>query len=75
MTRPKLNRKRTAATTPPSVARKLFRRREAAEVLGTSINMLKHLERLGKLRPVRLGARDVFYRADEVEALAEGGER
>jgi hypothetical protein len=53
-------------------ARRLYRRRTAAEILDTSINMLKKLERKGKLTAVRLGGRDVFYRAEEVDALARG---
>jgi hypothetical protein len=31
--------------------------------------MLKKLEKAGKLTPVKLGARDVFYRVEQVEAL------
>lgn len=52
--------------------RRLYRRRHAAELLDTSITMLKRLEAAGKLRVIRLGGRDVFYQAEQVEALAQG---
>lgn len=52
--------------------RRLYRRATAAALLDTSINMLKRLEKQGKLTPLRLGGRDIFYRADEVDALAAG---
>ncbi|HEY7248687.1 MAG TPA: hypothetical protein VH678_32895 [Xanthobacteraceae bacterium] len=57
------------ATTP---GRQLYRRATAAMILDTSVTMLKKLEREGRLTPVRLGGRDVFYRASEVDALANG---
>jgi predicted site-specific integrase-resolvase len=50
--------------------RRLVRRRTAAEELGTSISMMKRLERDGKLTPIRLRTRDVFYPAEQVAALA-----
>ncbi|MFZ1885542.1 MAG: hypothetical protein WAU53_18580 [Rhodoplanes sp.] len=53
------------------IARRLYRRATAAAVLDTSINMMKRLEKEGKLTPVRLGSRDVFYLVDQVAALAE----
>jgi predicted site-specific integrase-resolvase len=53
-------------------ARRLYRRATAAEILDTSITMMKRLEREGRLTPVRLGGRDVFYPADEVHRLADG---
>jgi hypothetical protein len=56
------------ASRPPM----LYPRREAARLLGSSITMLKRLERTGRLHPVRLGSKNVFYRADEIEALARG---
>jgi predicted site-specific integrase-resolvase len=52
--------------------RRLYRRRHAAELLDTSITMLKRLEAAGKLRVIRLGGRDVYYPAEQVEALAQG---
>lgn len=52
----------------------LFSRRSAAELLNTSIDTIKRLEKLGRLTPVRLtGAKSsVFLRADELFALAQG---
>jgi predicted site-specific integrase-resolvase len=47
-----------------------MKRRQAAQVLDTSISTLKALEKSGKLKPRRIGARHVFYAVDEVEALA-----
>ena len=44
------------------------------EVLDCSLNMVKRLEAGGKLRKIRLGTRDVFHDANQVEALASGGE-
>jgi hypothetical protein len=46
-------------------ARRLYRRRTAAEILNTSISMMKKLEKEGRLKPVRLGSR----RAEQIEAL------
>ena len=54
------------------IRRRLYRRATAAAVLDTSINMLKRLEADGKLTVIRLGGRDVFYPATQVEALASG---
>jgi hypothetical protein len=34
--------------------------------------MMKRLEREGRLTPIRLGGRDVFYRVAEIEALERG---
>jgi hypothetical protein len=57
---------------PTKAARKLYRRATAAAMLDTSVTMMKKLEAAGKLTPVRLGSRDVFYKAEQVEALAAG---
>jgi hypothetical protein len=56
-------------TMPP---KKLYRRRTAAEVLDCDIQMLKQLEKQGRLHPIRLNRLHVFYRSEEVEALARG---
>jgi predicted site-specific integrase-resolvase len=56
----------------PNPPRRLVRRKRAAETLDTSITMLKRLEREGRLTVVRLGARDVFYPAEQIDALARG---
>jgi hypothetical protein len=53
-------------------AKKLLRRATAARVLDTSVTMMKRLEAMGRVRPIRLGGRDVFYAASEIEALARG---
>lgn len=57
---------------PRMPARLLIRRARAARVLDISINMLKRLEKSGRLTPVRIGSRDIFYAVREVEALAAG---
>jgi predicted site-specific integrase-resolvase len=58
------------------IERKLYRRATAAALLDTSVTMMKRLEREGRLTAVRLGGRDVFYRAQEIERLlAEEQER
>jgi hypothetical protein len=49
----------------------LVKRRRAIELLDTSLNGVKKLEKLGKLTPVRLGSRDVCYRLEQFEALAK----
>jgi predicted site-specific integrase-resolvase len=54
------------------VVRRLYRRSTAAQILDTSVKMLRRLEEAGKLTVVRLGNRDVHYPAHEVEALAQG---
>jgi hypothetical protein len=64
---PKVERKK------PKVARKLYRRATAAAMLDSSVTMMKRLEGEGRLTPVRLGSRDVFYNAEQIEALAQGG--
>jgi len=51
-------------------SRRLYRRSTAAAILDCSVKMLRRLEREGKLKVVRLGQRDVFYPAEQVEALA-----
>lgn len=56
----------------PANQRRLVRRATAAEILDTSLSMLKRLEREGRLTPVRLGARDIYYSAEEIEVLASG---
>ena len=53
-------------------AQRLVRRAHAAELLDCHISLLKRIERAGKLKPIRLGTRDVFYRAEQVDALASG---
>jgi predicted DNA-binding transcriptional regulator AlpA len=50
--------------------RRLYRRRTSMELLDCSLSMLKRLENEGTLKKVRLGSRDVFHLADEVDALA-----
>ena len=50
--------------------RRLFRRKTTMEVLDCSLNMVKRLEQAGKLRKIRLGTRDVFHDAEQVESLA-----
>lgn len=52
----------------------LCTRREAAEMLGRSIDTVKRFERAGKLKPVRLGSAKnavVSIRISEVIALIE----
>jgi hypothetical protein len=56
---------------PLPVPQKLFRRAVAARVLGPSVTMIKNLEKEGRLKPIVLGLRHVFYTAEEVEALAK----
>jgi hypothetical protein len=63
-------RKRKRRETMP--AKRLYRRKTAAEILDCDIQLLKRLEKEGKLHAIRLGRRDVFYTADEIEALARG---
>ena len=58
----------------PKAPRKLYRRATAAAALDTSISMLKRMERAGKLTPIKIGSRDVFYAAHQVDALARGDE-
>lgn len=52
--------------------RRLYRRRTSMEILDCSLSMIKRLENAGKLQKVRLGARDVYHPADQVERLASG---
>jgi hypothetical protein len=54
---------------PP--AQKLLRRATAAKMLDTSVTMMKKLERMGRLKPIRLGLRSIFYATEQVEALAQ----
>ena len=61
--------KDATARKPP---RRLYRRATAAEILDSSVSMLKRLEREGRLTPIRIGSRDVHYSADEVHRLADG---
>ena len=52
----------------------LCTRREAAEMLGRSVDTVKRFERAGKLKPVRLGSAKnavVSIRISEVIALIE----
>ncbi len=53
--------------------RKLYRRSTAAALLDTSIHTLRALEQADKLTPVRLGKRDVYYPAEQVDALCGRG--
>jgi hypothetical protein len=53
-------------------AKKLLRRATAARMLDTSVTMMKRLEAMGRVRPIRLGGRDVFYATSEIDALARG---
>jgi hypothetical protein len=55
-----------------TVPRKFYRRATAAEVLDCDIQMLKRLEKQGRLHPIRLNQLHVFYAAEEIEALARG---
>ena len=54
---------------------RLYRRRQTAEVLNTSITIVKKLENRGLLRKVRLGGvgRDVYNPVEDVEKIAAGG--
>jgi hypothetical protein len=54
--------------------RRLYRRATAAALLDTSVNMMKKLEREGRLKPIRLGQRDVFYDSQQIDDLVRGGE-
>ncbi len=54
-------------------ARLLLRRTTAAKMLDTSISLLKSLERAGQLKPIRLGARSVYYDAGDIDDLATNG--
>ncbi|MFO1099292.1 MAG: hypothetical protein U1E81_13740 [Xanthobacteraceae bacterium] len=49
--------------------RRLYKRRTTMEILNTSLSMVKRLENCGKLRKVRLGERDVYHVADDVDTL------
>jgi hypothetical protein len=52
--------------------RRLYRRATAATLLDTSVNMMKKLEREGRLKPIRLGQRDVFYDSQQIDDLVRG---
>ena len=52
--------------------RRLYRRATAAALLDTSVNMMKKLEREGRLKPIRLGQRDVFYDSQRIDVLVRG---
>ena len=54
------------------VPRRLYRRATAAALLDTSVNMMKKLEREGRLKPIRLGQRDVFYDSQQIDDLVRG---
>jgi hypothetical protein len=56
-------------------AQQLYKRATAAKILDTSITTMKMLEKEGRLKPVRLGKRYVYYKVGEVEALASGKQR
>ena len=56
-------------------AQQLYKRATAAKILDTSTSTLKLLEKEGRLRPIRLGRRYVYYKVAEVEALASGKQR
>ena len=59
---------------PTQAHKVLCTRREAAEMLGRSVDTVKRFERAGKLKPVRLGAAKnavVSIRISEVIALIE----
>jgi hypothetical protein len=51
-------------------AKRLYRRKTAAQILDCDIQMLRRAERDGRLTPIRLGLKDVFYACAEVDALA-----
>jgi hypothetical protein len=50
----------------------LLRRATAAAMLDTSINMMKALEKAGRLTPIKLHKSDVFYSREQIAALARG---
>ncbi|MGH6865632.1 MAG: helix-turn-helix transcriptional regulator [Methyloceanibacter sp.] len=58
---------------PISPKQLLISRKTAAEMLDTSVDTIKRLERQGRLHPVRLtGPRSsIFFRAEEVHSLTE----
>lgn len=58
--------------TKSRAGRRLYRRRTTMEILDCPLSMVKRLENAGKLRKIRLGARDVYHDANEVDALAAG---
>ena len=57
----------------PVARRRLYKRRTTMEVLDCSLSAIKKLENAGKLEKLRLLNRDVFHRAEQVDALAAGG--
>jgi hypothetical protein len=59
-------------TVPQIPTRRLYRRATAAHLLNCSISLLKRLEKDGRLTPIRLGSRDVFYAVAQVHRLAGG---
>jgi hypothetical protein len=56
----------------PLPARRLYRRNTAAQILDCAVDMLRQLEKQGKLHPIRLNKLHVFYAAEEVDAIARG---
>jgi hypothetical protein len=58
---------------PITEPRRFYKRDTAAHVLDLSKSTLKRLERRGLLTPVKMGNRDIGYRAEQVEAIARNG--
>ena len=52
--------------------RRLFKRATTMLVLDCSLSMVKRLENSGRLKKIRLGGRDVYHPAEQVEKLAAG---
>jgi hypothetical protein len=53
-------------------SKKLYRRRTAAEILDCDVSLLKRLEKMGRLTGIRIGLREIFYKCEEIDALANG---
>lgn len=77
MTSPRVPR--VKRTNDPQLSGRLFlQRKEVAAMLGVTIATLQRWETIGRLDPVRLSGSPtgmVFYRAEDIERLAGGGER
>ncbi len=56
----------------PKPKKILYSRRQTAEALGCSVDTVERLEKLGRLKPIKLTTKRgaVFYAAHEVKAMA-----
>jgi len=67
-------KRQNLASKSPTKGVKLASRWQVAEMLCVSIDTIRRMERRGQLKPIRLNARMIRYRVNDVEQMMKNHE-